>query len=66
MLDLTPQSLWEEATEALEYQKKRVASVQAMIESYQTPWHIGSADDEFMARFDSRNHAFEFIALTIA
>lgn len=66
MLDLTPQSLWEEATEAIEYQKRRTAALDEMIRSYQTPWHVGGADQNGFGRFDSRNHAFEFIALTIA
>lgn len=69
MLDVSPSALWEEANEAIEYNKRRVAALRAMVDNYRTPWHKGFTSGESFStahKFDSRNHPFEYIALTIA
>src|SRR5690349_12157036 len=69
MLSVEAQDLWEEGKASIEWHKKRRASTQQMLDAYQTPWHKGLAEgDKYgtLTNFDSRNHAFEFIALTIA
>ncbi len=69
MLDVTPGALWEEATDSIAYNKRRKAALKSMFEGYATPWHAGFGEGSSLAntrRFNSRNHPFEYIALTIA
>jgi hypothetical protein len=71
-LNIEPGPLWEECHEAIEWHKKRMNALKMMVENYQTPWHRGVTDRAWngsstgMMQFDSRNHAFEYIALTIS
>lgn len=67
-LDVTPSGLWHECDNAIRFRKRRTDPTDAMIEQFKTPWHGDSPSDgsSHLTTFDSRNHPFEYIALTIA
>lgn len=69
MLKDDAQSLHLEFQDSIEFFKKRHKATERMIEAYQTPWHKGQSENNIaqtVASFDSKNHALEYIALTIA
>lgn len=68
-LDVSPFALWEEADAAIKNNRRRISAMKQMVDAYRTPWHEGTNDPSGMStgeRFNSRNHPFEYIAMTIA